>query len=558
MFRLILISTTVLLSFATSLFAQQEMPAELALKLTEKAEKLFPNNPRAQDKWLNQQNENYILVPMLQAPIGNEEIFNKYIKPMADKKFELDFTAKAKFIQDMSEGLVLIDAYKNAYGENTALFEKMKQEVIKANPENFKKAATEFEAKSQAMIEIDSLPRNEMVDDALFYGLKAAANKKFPNDYTNQKAYLEKILNVFVQYEILQANTQIQETKKEETSDTPFEIQKNTQDILMKSQVLVKGENGDGIGIVTLIKDKPVVIFPKSLYDSNAMVIVNTLDEPVAVSDVLAAKNSPFAVAIVKSLPEGMTPIPMAKPEDLKNSIQKNVFLLIIQDNAISLRSNTIVSIKENALNMSRKILNGTTQGSGIFIFDDKGNPQLLGICTKEDKDIAMPDFTNKMQSRYFERAMQNTAEKIKVSRIDEISGWQKIGQTKFSEDMALLKKITDNNKAFFAFFNATNLKDLANYEALNDVVGKYLKLFKEEIQNAPSLEKNIKNMLSETISIMTKDIRKLDIASINPILKSDLEFQLKWREKMIDTLKNVIKKNNFKRFIFDDIQLKR
>lgn len=555
MFRSILIPTAVLLSL-TTLFAQQEMPAELALKLNDKAEKLFPDNAKAQDKWINEQNESYMLLPMLAAPAGNEEIFNNHIKPLAEKKFELDFTSKAKFIQDMSEGLMTIDAYKNVFGENTALFNKMKSDVLKANPEDFKKAAKQFEEQSQMMIEIDSLPRNSLVDDALFYGLKAAANKKFPNDFAKQKTYLENILNVFIQYEVLAANIESNaEASDKEESETPQQVQANYQEILMNAQVFVRGENGDGIGIISEIKGKPVVIFPKSLYDTNGMLIVNSVDEPVSYSDVLVAKNSPYALAIVKSMPSGMKPISMAQTEELKKSIQKPAYLFIVQDNSMHLRQNSVVSLKEDSLNLNRKLQRETTQGSGLFQFDEKGNAQLLGICIKGEKGMALPDFSNKEQTKHFDRGMNNKPEKLDVSRIDNISGWQKIDQAKFAEEAALLKKISDNNKSFMVFFLANNLRDLSSIEVLNDITSKYLKIFKEEIQNESSLEKNIKNMLSETANLMKRDIRKIDLAKINPILKDKFEFQLKLRNAMIDSLESSVKKNQTKRFVFEDIR---
>ena len=555
MFRSILIPTAVLLSL-TTLFAQQEMPAELALKLNDKAEKLFPNNAKAQDKWLNEQNENYMLLPMLTAPAGNEEIFNKHIKPLAEKKFELDFTSKAKFIQDMTEGLMTIDAYKNVFGENTALFNKMKTDVLKSNPEDFKKAAKQFEEQSQMMIEIDSLPRNSLVDDALFYGLKAAANKKFPNDFAKQKTYLENILNVFIQYEVLAVNTENKtNTSNKEVPETPQQVQANYQEILMNAQVFVRGENGDGIGIISEIKGKPVVIFPKSLYDANGMLIVNSVDEPVSYSDVLVAKNAPYVIAIVKSLPNGMKPIPMVQTEELKKSIQKPAYIFMVQDNSMHLRQNSIVSLKQDSLNLSRKLQTGTTQGSGLFQFDEKGNAQILGICIREEKGPSLPDFSNKEQTKHFDRGMNNKAENINLSRVDEISGWQKIDQSKFAEDLALLKKISENNRSFMAFFLANNLKDLSNLEVFNDITNKYLKIFKEEKQTESSLEKNIKNMVSETANIMKKDIRKLDIAKINPVLRDRFDFQLKLRNAMIDALETAVKKNQTKRFIFEDIK---
>ncbi|MBO5781076.1 MAG: hypothetical protein J6R08_01250 [Opitutales bacterium] len=560
MFRSILIPTAVLLSL-TTLFAQQEMPAELALKLNDKAEKLFPNNAKAQDKWLNEQNENYALLPMLAAPAGNEEIFNKHILPLAEKKFDLDFTSKAKFIQDMSEGLMTIDAYKNVFGENAALFNKMKADVLKSNPEDFKKAAKQFEEQSQMMIEIDSLPRNSLVDDELFYGLKAAANKKFPGDFAKQKAYLENILNVFTQYEVLASNAENKPSAsrrqgKAETSQS--QMQNNYQETLMNSQMFVRGENGDGIGIITEIKGKPVVIFPSALYDANGVSIVNNLDEPAAYSDILIGKDSPYAVAILKKLPDGMKAIPMASTEQLKNEIQKPAYIFVIQDNSFSLRRNQILSLKQNSLNLSGRLPRGMTQGAGLFKFDENGNPQILGISVKENAESLIPDLSNKAQARDFERVSQNRKSNIGVSRIDEISGWQKIDNAKFAEDAALLKKISDNNKSFLAFFIANNLNDLASIEIFGDITEKYLKIFKEQRQDENSLNKNVKNMISETSNLMGKDIRKIDVAEINPILRGDFEFQLKLRNAMIESLKTALKKNQIKRFIFDDIQLRR
>ena len=150
---------------------------------------------------------------------------------------------------------------------------------------------------------------------------------------------------------------------------------------------------------------------------------------------------------------------------------------------------------------------------------------------------------------------MQNKTEKVYVSRVDDNSGWQKIDQAKFAEEVALLKKISDNNNSFLSFFLVNNLKDLANLEVFNNITNKYSKIFKEEIQNEPSLEKNIKNMISETINIMGRDIRKVNISEISPVLKSEFEFQLKFRNAMIDSLKSVLKKNQFKRFDFEDIR---
>ena len=544
------------------LFAQQAMPADIAAKLNDKAEKLFPDNAKEQDKWLSQQNENWELLPLLAAPKGCEEIFNNVIKPLAEKKFDLDFTGQAKFIQDMSEGLYTIEAYKGIFGENEQLFNKLKDDALKAFPEDYKKAAEQFEQQSQIIIEIDALPRSQKVDDDLFYGIKSAANKKFPGDYKKQKAYAEEILNVFAEYELLASQKQREEKARKENPSSR-ENKDAYQKALVKSLVFIEGEKSSGLGIITTIKTKqgkeiPVVLFPAECYEAGGFSIKNNLDEQITYTDILGSKTSPFMLAIIKDMPEAMKPVEMPKTDDIKNYVQKPALIFTFEEKSAYLRNNQILSIKNDSLNLESTMPRGTNKGTSMFKFDAEGKPMVLSMMINEYNNSALPDFANKFQVKDFERNFANPKAMPKMARIDEINNWVKIDPVRFAEQAQTLGEMKEANKNFMAFFSSNSFNVLSSYDWFKSIADKYNEPFFKQKLDESSHKKAVKNMLMEVASLMKKDIGKIKLDSISPILQPEFAKQIQIRKAMADTLENAVKKDTINRFIFDDISLKK
>ena len=561
MFKSILITSAVLLS-SMQLFAQQAMPADIAAKLNDKADKLFPENPKAQDKWLSEQNESWEILPLLPAPQGNEELFNNVIKPLAQKKFDLDFTGQVKFVQDMSEGLIAIEAYKAMFGENVQMFNKLKDDALKAFPEDYKKAAEQFEKQSQMIVEIENLPKSEKVDDDLFYGLKAAANKKFPADYKKQKEYIEGVLNIFSEYEMLAGQKQ-REEKARKANPASRENREAHQKTLTNSLVFIEGEGENGLGIITAIKTKqgkevPVVLFPSECYDANGVSIKNNVDEQITYTDILGSKSSPFMLAIIKEMPENMKAIAMATTEEVKNYLSKPAFIFSFEEKSAYMRNSQIVSIKNDALNLENTPPRGASQGTSLFKFDEAGVPTVLGMQVSEYNNVSIPDFSNKVQVKEFERNFAKPKSQPKIARIDEIGGWVKIDPAKFLEQAEILKDLKNSNKDFMAFFTAGSFNNLASMDWFKAIADKYNEPFFKQKLDESSHKKLVKNMIMEVASLMKRDMAKIKLDSVNPILQPEAAKQIQIRKAMIDTLENAVKKDMVSRFVFDDISLKK
>ncbi|MBR4597647.1 MAG: hypothetical protein IKO42_04540, partial [Opitutales bacterium] len=454
-------------------------------------------------------------------------------------------------------GLITIEAYRGMFADNMQLYNKLRDDAFKAFPEDFQKAAKQFEAQSQMIIEIDALPRSSKVDADLFYGIKSAANKKFPNEYKKQKEYVEGILNIFAEYELLAGQKQ-REEKARKANPASRENREAYQKTLVKSLVFIEGEKSSGLGIITEVKGKTVVLFPSECYDVSGVAIKNNLDEQITYTEILGSKTSPFMLAIVKDMPEGMQPVEMPKTDDIKNYIQKPAFVFTFEEKSAYLRGNQILSMKNDSLNLESAMTRGANIGTSMFKFDEGGKPMILSMQVNEYNNVAIPDFTNKIQVKEFEKNFSKPKAQPKMARVDEINNWAKIDSAKFAEQAQMLNDLKEANKNYMAFFTASSFNVLSSHDWFKGISDKYSEPFFKQKLDESSHKKLVKNMLMEVASIMKKDASKIKADSIIPILQPEFAKQLQIRKAMVDTLENAFKKDTINRFIFDDISLKK
>ena len=64
--------------------------------------------------------------------------------------------------------------------------------------------------------------------------------------------------------------------------------------------------------------------------------------------------------------------------------------------------------------------------------------------------------------------------------------------------------------------------------------------------------------MMMGVASLMKRDMAKIKLDAMNPILQPEAAKQIQIRKAMIDTLETAVKKDTVSRFIFDDISQKK
>ncbi|MBO6102974.1 MAG: hypothetical protein J6P03_06940, partial [Opitutales bacterium] len=243
-------------------YAQSEIPTDVEIKLDEQAQKLFPEDARAQQRWLNTQKDSYLTLPYIVAADKEDETLFKSAAQTAEKLFPLDYEKRMKFLNDAAAALANITSYKSYFpAEAQKTYEKIKADCLSQNPEDYRKAAKDFEAKIQAVIELDAIPFPEMVDDALKSALKGAAARKFPNDYAKQKEYLSAWSDRFVNFSIYESERQAQE-KQNAKGGGNISAKINDAFAKLKNQILKVKSESETLGYCIAIQNKPFVIFP--------------------------------------------------------------------------------------------------------------------------------------------------------------------------------------------------------------------------------------------------------------------------------------------------------
>ena len=222
------------------------------------------------------------------------------------------------------------------------------------------------------------------------------------------------------------------------------------------------------------------------------------------------------------------------------------------------MRNSQIVSIKNDSLNLENNPQRGASQGTSLFKFDEAGVPAVLGMMVNEYNNVSIPDFANKVQVKEFERNTARPKAQPKMARIDEIGGWVKIDPAKFLEQAEILKDLKNSNKDFMAFFTSGSFNTLASMDWFKPIADKYNESFFKQKLDEGSHKKAVKNMMMEVASLMKRDMAKIKLDAMNPILQPEAAKQIQIRKAMIDTLETAVKKDTVSRFIFDDISQKK
>lgn len=540
---------SVLLAAASLGFAQSEMPAEISLKLDEKAKALFPDDLKKQDKWIRDQDDGWIRLSILAVDENNKAYFER-AKAFADKKFDLDFAAKAEFLQKAADGLTMIDAYAFMFKDKAA-FERLKTEALAANPEDYSKAAKHFEAQSAAIVEIENIPMPESIDQELFDAIKKAAAAKFPSDFSKQKEYVQKYaerLNAFAQYEATQS------AQEEVEGESAAFIDKIAvaRDTLANAVVMVNSERS-GIGFCTTIKDKDVIIFPSYCYSPYNLTITNRMDDRIVIGDVYAAKNQPIVIAFVKSKPDHIKPVKIATEDELKASVGKPAFIFSITARDIQFSRTKLVSIGKETLNMGTRLASSFVEGSTV---SDTERADLMGMLVANNNYDALPELTNKGDVKYLVKSLNRERLSLKAVRVDNISGWEKLDPANYSQQVEEINAFAKSNLDFLQFFMTNTLTELEANDELRKIAEKYGQEFKQRVDRA-AYEKQLKDMLYEVVAAMKRTTLKRNPDEVFTALRDEYSFNIQVREKMIQTLEKAMKTRGFMAYSFMDIKPK-
>ena len=115
-----------------------------------------------------------------------------------------------------------------------------------------------------------------------------------------------------------------------------------------------------------------------------------------------------------------------------------------------------------------------------------------------------------------------------------------------------------NSNKDFMAFFTSGSFNTLASMDWFKPIADKYNESFFKQKLDEGSHKKAVKNMMMEVASLMKRDMAKIKLDAMNPILQPEAAKQIQIRKAMIDTLETAVKKDTVSRFIFDDISQKK
>lgn len=552
MFRLLLI-TLLASSCSALMYAQSEMPADLTIKLDEKAKKLFPDDLRKQDRWLRDQNDGWIRLTYFEAPKDNEANFAA-IKKAADAKFDLDFYAKADFIQKSLDALTTIDSYAT-YFPKKEQFLQLKQIALKSNSDDYTKAAKFFEQQSQAVIEIGSIPVPESADEDLWMAVKLAAANKFPNDYPKQKEYVEKCAKRFEALYAYEESRKMQ-AKVENVKDVSLFDKLNELKAKMEKSVLLLKSPNSGVAYKTKVHDKDVVIFPFSSYSANEMSISTLADDRINFGEVFVAKEAPVAIAIINNAPEGIAEIEIAPEASLKEAIGKEEYIFSQEQRSANLQRVKIMSISNGNVNLANRISSSIPQGSVLLSIE---NSAAMGFVIKSPEYGQVSDFSNKENSRYVIRNINKERVVSKMIRIDNLANWEKVDTTLYSKQAEELNALIKSNLEFISFFTVRNLADLDSTELLREISEKYKEIFSQRVDNS-SRNKQLRDMVYDVMAKMKSDLRNYSTnsASIYSSMRDEFQYNLDVRKKMIESLEKAVRSNGYLMYDFDDIRPKR
>jgi hypothetical protein len=524
------------------------LPAEILVKLNEKALKEFPEDARAQDKFISDNENAYRYMAYIPVEKGEESEYAK-IKKLAEEKFPLDFVGQSKFMQDMIEGLSIINAYAFAFVDKEE-FKKLKAAILSANPEDYKKASKNFEQQANAVLEISGIPKPENLDEEFWNATKLGLSSMFKNDYQKQKNMLLEFSNKMMHLYVFEQN-QVAEQRGNEQGPNKWQMQEDMKKLLGDSVLMI--QNDKAIGYFTTINDKDVVIFPSEAYDARGISITNKVDERIVFGDVLACKDLPVSIAFVRSIPEGMHKINIGDEAFIRSNVNKETIVYSFEMRNDYVLKNKLSAMGAKYLNMATRLSRTVMPGS--IVLDEEGK-SVMGMVVNQSSVAEIGNLTNKEDAKHLLKQLNKEVLTKIVVRLDKLQNWEKIDPVVYQQQADQLNTLQSRNEQYLAFFTAARFSALEDKEVFRSVYEKYSTESKTKYEKTAQ-ERMVRDMLSEILSNMRRETAKLNPAQMYVSLQDSFEFNLKIRQKMIDTLDAAIKNKTYMNYYFDDLKPK-
>lgn len=550
------LSISLLLSLASTLaYAQAEdLPTDLAIKLDEQSQKLYPDDAREQQRWINKQKDAYLSIAYIVVNDKEDAELFKQASQKAKEIFPLDFESQIKFLNDAVDCFATITGYKSYFpAEDLPKYQALKDKVLSENPKDYKKAAKDFENASQAIIELDTIPFPEIVDKDLKSAIKGAASRKFKDDYAKQKEFLVSWSERFEALSMYEAEQRaIKEREKSNSASSRSEkLEKLTANV--KNATYTVKSDQESIGYCILLQDKPVVIFPAAGFDPTSLSIANSRAEKLSISGIFASKNEAFLVAVIKNPDEDLTKLAIATTEKLKSDVEQSVAVFGKNGNSFEATANKISNIAQDRISLSRRMMRDSVSGTAVL---DLNESSILGINMPVRGFDDVPDFSNKSNVKDILKSFDKEKVEKAVLRVDNLKDWDKVDTSKYVNQVEDLKSIEEKTLQFLKFLDMKSFNEMEQIEGLSDIYEKYQKGF-SQLQDKGSQTRSLKNMIRDVAAEMERDVSRVKLDQLYFPLRREYEYNLAIRAAMAKYLKNAVAKDNLKPFFYKDIKVK-
>ena len=533
---------------AMTAYPQEELPVEVLGKLNEKALQLHPDDLRAQEKYVADNTTAYAYMQMIPVPKGNEAAFAA-LKKRADEKFPMDFVKQNEFVLSMIEGITLIDAYDFAFADKNE-FKKLKAAVLDANPDDYKKAAADFEKQAQAVLELNTIPKPESLDQDTWDAIKLGLSVKYKGNFPKQKETLNQLFErmnaLFTFEEMEKANSQIVDM-----GPSQYEREELLKKDLGDSVLMV--QNDKALGFVTTIQNRDVVIFPSDAYDARGMSVTNKLDERVIYDEVFASKDVPVSIAFVKSIPQGVKRVKLADEAVIKANVNKDSLMYSFEMRSDALSRNKISAMGSVYLNMANRLMRSIIPGA--IIVDDSGE-NIMGMVVEQARLADIGNLTSQEEARYLVRQLKKENLNKVVVRLDKLQNWERIDPQVYLQQSEVVENLRKRNEQFMTLFTTTRFSALEDVDVYRGTYERFYAESRNKYERTAQ-ERMVRDMITEILGNMRRDILKADPSKFYGPLQEPYEFNLKIRQKMMETLETAVKNKTHMNYYFDDMKPK-
>ena len=548
MIRLPYFLAVTLLAITTHIaYAQvDELPTDTLLKLNEKAQSLFPDDARKQDQFIRDNENAYRVIAYMPVEKGEEAQFTK-IKARAEEKFPLDFVKQSEFIQNMTVGLSIINAFNSVFADKED-FKKMKAAVLAKNPDDYMAAAKLFETQSAALLEISYITRPEVIAEEFWDAFKLGLSVKFKNDYSKQKDALMAFAERMLALQVLE-DAQRTEASIKDKGGNKWEQREELKKNLSSSVLMV--QNDQALGFYTTINDKEVIVFPSEAFDARGISITNKLDERVLFGDIYACKDIPISIAFVKSVPEGVKRMSIADEAFIRARVSKDVIVYSFEMRNDILMNNQISAMGAKYLNLTSRLARTTIPGSAVI--DTEGSA-IMGMVVNQQSLADIGNLSNAEDAKHLVKQLKKEIISKVVVRLDKMTNWEKIDPQVYQQQSELLNTLQSRNEQYLTLFTASRFSSLSDVEVFRTIYERLSVESKTKFEKSAQ-ERMVRDMLSEIISNMKREVSKINPSQMYTSLQEAFEFNLKIRQNMIDTLENAIKNKTYMNYYFEDMK---